>query len=58
MATKIGRPPVENPKNINIRIRMTEEEANMLENCVRHFSTTKTNILLQGLKQVYADIKK
>lgn len=58
MVAKIGRPPAKNPKDIQTRIRMTKKEANMLEECAKHFNTTKTEIVIQGIKQVYATISK
>lgn len=58
MVAKIGRPPAKNPKDIQTRIRMTKKEANMLEKCAKHFNTTKTEIVIQGIKQVYATISK
>lgn len=58
MVAKIGRPPAKNPKDIQTRIRMTKKEADMLEECAKHFNTTKTEIVIQGIKQVYATISK
>ena len=58
MVAKIGRPPAKNPKDIQTRIRMTKKEANMLEECAKHFNTTKTEIVIRGIKQVYATISK
>jgi hypothetical protein len=37
---------------------MTEEEARMLEECAKSLNTTKTEIVISGIKKVYADIKK
>lgn len=58
MVAKVGRPPVKNPRNIQTRIRMTKKEVDMLEECAKHFNTTKTEIVIRGIKQVYTSISK
>ena len=54
---KMGR-PTSNPRVIQTRIRMSEEEAAMLEECAKALNTTKTEIVITGIKKVYASIKK
>ena len=54
---KMGR-PTNNPRVIQTRIRMSEEEAEMLEECAKALNTTKTEVIINGIKKVYADIKK
>lgn len=54
---KIGR-PTDNPKNIQTRIRMTQEESDMLEECSLFFGITKTEVIIRGIKEVYSKIKK
>lgn len=54
---KIGR-PTDNPKNIQTRIRMTQEESDMLEECSLFFNITKTEVIIRGIKEVYSKIKK
>ncbi len=55
---KVGRPISSNPKNIQMRIRLTEEESKILEECAEKLQTTKSNIFIIGMHKVYADIKK
>lgn len=57
MNAKMGR-PTNNPRVVQTRIRMSEEEAQMLEECAKSLNTTKTEIVIIGIKKVYADIKK
>lgn len=57
MGTKLGR-PTNNPRTIQTRIRMTEEEANILNECASKLNTTKTNVVIMGIKKVYADLDK
>lgn len=52
---KMGR-PTENPKNIQTRIRMTEEEAQKLEFCAKEMNLTKTDIVILGIEKVYQEI--
>lgn len=55
---KLGRPASENPKNIQMRIRLTEEENRVLNECAEVLKTTKSDIFITGLHKVYAEIKK
>ncbi|WP_303155483.1 hypothetical protein [Phascolarctobacterium faecium] len=55
---KLGRPISENPKNIQMRIRLTEKENIMLNECADALNTTKSNVLITGLQKVYTEIKK
>lgn len=57
MNAKMGR-PTNNPRVIQTRIRMSEAEAAMLEECAKALNKTKTEIVITGIKKVYADIKK
>lgn len=53
---KMGRPTI-NPKNIQVRIRMSEEEAEKLEFCAKEKKVTKTEIINLGITKVYQEIK-
>lgn len=57
MNARMGR-PTNNPRVIQTRIRMSEEEAEMLEECAKALNTTKTEVIITGIKKVYAEIKK
>ena len=57
MVTKIGR-PTENPKTIQTRIRMTQDESDMLKECAEVLQKTKTDIVIMGIQMVHATIKK
>jgi hypothetical protein len=52
---KMGR-PTENPKNIQTRIRMTEEQAKKLEFCAKEKNITKTDVIILGIEKVYQEI--
>ncbi len=53
-----GRPTM-NPKNLSIRIRLSEDEAKMLNDCVIKTGNTRTEIILNGIKKLYfEEVKK
>lgn len=58
MASKMGRPKVDNPRSVQTRIRMTKEESAMLSKCAKILGVSKTNVVIQGIKKVYDAIQK
>ena len=42
---KKGTKLTDNPKNIRLEIRLTQEENTLLESCAERLNTTKTNVL-------------
>ena len=58
MNPKKGRPPIDNPKAIQYRIRLTQEEAEKLEYCCKVTGMTKADILREGIERVYQEVKK
>ena len=54
---KMGR-PTDAPKTNNYRIRMTDEELRMLEECCIKTGLTKADIIRLGIQKVYEEIKK
>ena len=56
-ATKRGR-PTNNPRVLQTRIRMTQEEAEMLEKCAKTLDLTKTDVIIKGIQLVFESIKK
>ena len=55
---RIGRPITDNPKNIQMRIRLTVEENEMLTECAESLETTKSDVFIMGMRKVYDEIKK
>ena len=51
-----GRPKSNNPRKVQTRIRMTVDEASMLDECSEYFGSTKTEIVIRGISSL-ADIK-
>lgn len=58
MAPKIGRPPKENPKNVELGIRLTEETANKLKACADALGVSRTEIIEMGINLVEKSLQK
>lgn len=54
MVAKKGR-PTNNPRNIQVRIRMNKNEKEMLDSCSEKLGITKTEVIVLGLKKVYEE---
>lgn len=50
--------PTDDPKTLNTRIRLSEEDVKRLEFCVANTGLTKSEIIRQGIKEVYERLKK
>lgn len=57
MSPRTGR-PTDNPKKHETRIRMTDEDIEILEYCTKSTGMTKADVIRQGIREVYAKIKK
>ena len=58
MSPRIGRPPKENPRNVNLNLRLTREEADLIQECADSLNTTRTEVIVKGVKLVRADLNK
>lgn len=56
MVKKMGR-PTNNPKKYDTRIRMTEEEIEILNFCAEKMGMTKADVIRTGIRKVYEEIK-
>ncbi len=57
MTKKMGR-PTDNPKNIELKVRISEEEKDKLDYCIQHSSKNKSEIVRDGIDKVYQELKK
>lgn len=57
MSPKTGR-PTDNPKKHETRIRMSDNDVEMLEYCCKVTGMTKADVIRQGIKEVYIKLKK
>ena len=58
MSPRTGRPPKENPRNINLNLRVTKDEADLIQECADKLETTRTEVIIEGVKLVKAAIDK
>ena len=53
MSPRTGRPPKENPRNVNLNLRITQEEAMKIQNCADKLNMTRTDTIMKGIDLVY-----
>ena len=53
-----GRPKIENPKNIRLEIRLTQEQSDNLEYCARELNKNKTDVINLGIQKIKDELKK
>lgn len=58
MSPRTGRPPKENPRKINLNIRLTEQESRDIQECAEILGVSRTDAILKGIELIKADIKK
>ncbi|MBQ9305835.1 hypothetical protein [Butyrivibrio sp.] len=57
MSPRTGRPPKENPRNINLNIRITKEESERIKNCAEKLDLTRTDTIMKGISMVEKEIE-
>ncbi|HEL2465874.1 hypothetical protein [Streptococcus suis] len=55
MGKSVGRPKSENPKNKQVKIKMTEKEYQDLNDLAEKKSMTKTEIVMRGIELVKSE---
>ena len=58
MSPRTGRPKSENPKNINMNIRISEETANDLRMCADALKISRVNVIEKGIQMVKTSLHK
>lgn len=58
MSPRTGRPPKENPRNVNLNIRITREESERIKKCADDLKTTRTDAIMKGIEMVENEIRK
>lgn len=58
MSPRTGRPPVENPKNIKMNIRISEETASDLQQCAQALHISRVGVIEKGIQLVKAELDK
>lgn len=57
MSPKTGR-PTDNPRNINLNIRISQKESDMIQKCADKMKTARVNIIVEGVKLLEQKIEK
>lgn len=57
MSPRTGR-PTDNPKTEEIKVRATKQDKDMLKECCDYFDQTQYEVVMNGIKKVYAEIEK
>ena len=52
MSSKTGR-PTDNPKTVRFEIRLTKQQAKMLESCAKDMNLTKTDVVIKGIEEIH-----
>lgn len=58
MSPKTGRPKSDNPKNVRLEIRLTQQDADRLQKCSDVLNITRTDVILKGIDLVEAELNK
>lgn len=53
-----GTKLTDNPKNVRLEIRLTQEESNVLAECAELLNTTKTEVINKGIQLVKQELDK
>lgn len=56
MGKTAGRPKSKNPKNKQLKIKMTEKDFQDLDNLAKEKNMTKTNIVMRGIELVKSEL--
>jgi predicted DNA-binding protein len=57
MSPQKGR-PTDDPKNLNTRIRLSENDVEKLDYCSKKLGIKKSEIIRMGIDKVYKEMKK
>ncbi len=57
MAPKMGRPKSENPRCINLNIRLTKDEAQQIQECAELFKMSRTDTIIKGIRILKSTVK-
>lgn len=57
LSPRTGR-PTDNPKKHETRIRMSDDDIEILEYCCKVMEKSRSDIIREGIREVYAKLKK
>lgn len=57
MSSRTGR-PTDSPKDKMLPVRLSKEDSEILDYCVKITGKSKAEVIREGIREVYAKIKK
>ena len=57
MSPRTGR-PTDNPRNEELKVRISQRDKERLEYCIRNSNKNKSEIVREGIEKVYNELKK
>ena len=57
MSPRTGR-PTDNPRNEELKVRISQQDKERLEYCIRNSNKNKSEIVREGIEKVYNELKK
>ena len=57
MSPRMGRPPKDNSRENQYRLRMSDEELRKLEECCQKTGLNKAEVIRRGIEKVYNEVK-
>jgi len=54
----MGRPKSDNPKSIQLTVRLDKKAAEELDACAKAYNETRVQIIRRGIEKVFSEIKK
>lgn len=58
MSPRTGRPPKDDSRGNQYRIRLSDEELQKLEFCSKKTGWSKAEVIRKGIEEVYQEVKK
>ena len=58
MPLKKGQKLTDNPRNVRLEIRLTKSESDMLTDTAKKMKTTKTAVIVEGVRRVRDSLEK
>lgn len=56
MSPKMGQKLTDNPKNINLNLRLTKQEAEDIQYCAEKLKTSRTDVINRGVRKIKEEI--
>ncbi len=57
MSPRMGQKLTDNPRNVRLEMRLTQEESKKLNDCAEKLNLTKTDVVIKGIELVRKEIE-